>query len=107
MADERWKPIKGCPGYEISNHGRVRSPKTILKPWDDGRGYLRVKVGGVKFKVHKLVGEHFKRNPNKFELINHKDGDKHNNQASNLEWTTQSENVRHAWKHGLIKRKVV
>lgn len=50
--------------------------------------------------VHRLVGIHFLGTPKKGWQINHKDNNKLNNNVSNLEWVTQSENIRHSFDTG-------
>ena len=66
-------------------------------------GYLQVSVNGRRRDLHRIVAECFVPKPPGEGLeVNHKDGDKLNNRASNLEWTTHLENVRHAYRTGLI-----
>lgn len=114
---ERWKAIKGYENaYEVSSHGRVRSldrkrpvhnrygsvsnrtdkGKEII-PHDNGHGYLYVTLqkNGKKhnFYVHRLVADAFCENRDSKNCINHKDLNKKNNHADNLEWCTQRENV--------------
>lgn len=117
---EKWKDIKGYEGlYQVSDLGRVRSLDRedrlgrfklgkIKAPCDNGRGYLCVnlkKDSKQKNKsVHRLVAEAFLPNPDNLPEINHKDGNKANNQVSNLEWCTRSENAKHAFKTGLNKQ---
>lgn len=77
----------------------------ILKPIPMGN-YLGVQLSvngkSKKFYVHRLVAYHFIGKPeNDSMTVNHKDGDKQNNNASNLEWVTQKENNRHARNMGL------
>lgn len=110
---EIYKPIKGYEGlYEVSNLGNVKSFKRsepkVLKP-KMIKGYsivsLCIKGQRKQIAVHRLVAEAFiKRIPDKNE-INHIDGNKTNNSVDNLEWCTHTENVRHAFKTGLIQRK--
>lgn len=63
-------------------------------------GYKQVtlyKDGFAKlFMVHRLVAKAFVLNPNRKPHVNHKDGNKGNNAASNLEWCTRQENMRHS-----------
>ena len=89
---EIWKPIKGFDGYEVSNEGNVRSPWKTLSQYPNGRGYPRVSIGNKMRLVHRLVAEAFIENPNGYPIVNHKDEDKTNNKATNLEWCTHEYN---------------
>jgi len=106
MGRERWKQLERHPQYEISSMGRVRNILTgyTLKNYDDGKGYLRVKLGRSNCRVHILVAEAFIPNPENKLFVNHKKGKKHDCRASQLEWVTQSENMKHAWDSGLRSR---
>ena len=106
MGKVRWKQIKAHPNYEISSMGDVRNFRTgnLLTPYDDGKGYLRVKLDGENCRVHILVAIAFIPNPEGKTEVNHKRGKKHDCRASQLEWVTPSENIKHAWDYGLIKR---
>lgn len=54
-------------------------------------------------KVHHMVADAFlPAKPSPQHQVNHKDGDKHNNEATNIEWVTQSENAKHAVALGLV-----
>lgn len=115
MIEEIWKPIEGTDGgYEVSNLGRVRSMKMyrgatgrIMPHTKQHHGYHAVMfhINGKAQcrKVHRLVAEAFIPNPNKLTDVNHKDGNKDNNQVSNLEWVTPDENKRRAKAMGLLK----
>lgn len=99
---EIWKPIDNR--YSVSNYGRVRNNETrkILKPRKNSRGYFRVYLYLNEFKrdffVHKLVANAFLGKRPKGYVINHLDGDKQNNCVWNLEYCTQSENMKHFFK---------
>lgn len=111
---EIWKDVVGYEGlYQVSNLGRVCSlgsstnhkPPCIRKLRKDKGGYLIVQLHKNKevktLKVHRLVA--FSFIPNEYDKphVNHIDGDKTNNVASNLEWCTHKENFKHAVENGL------
>lgn len=98
-----WKKIDDVFGYSINECGYVRNDKNgkILKGIHTYNGYLRVCIGGKSRRIHRLVAEAFIPNPDDLSEVNHKDGDKDNNCADNLEWCTHKQNIEHAWKTGL------
>lgn len=109
---EEWRTIEGYDGqYEVSRNGKVRSNNYMgkgktreMKPWNNG-GYLRVTLTRNKKKsnrlLHRIVAEAFIPNPEGKPEVNHKDGNKLNNSADNLEWSTRKENLDHADTTGL------
>lgn len=104
---ETWKDIKGYEGYyQVSSDGLVRNVKTntILKGDTNNIGYRRVILSAPIKKrvfVHRLVADAFCDGREDNKVINHKDGNKQNNHADNLEWVTRSENDLHALRLGL------
>lgn len=114
------KDIAGFENYTITNTGEI-----YLKPYEliDSKGIKRhynghivkqavnssnykkvtLRKDGVSYNkyVHRLLAENFIPNPNNLPDVNHKDGNKWNNNLSNLEWVTEQENTKHAHANGL------
>ena len=89
--------------YEISQNGDIINKRTgrVLKGQKNGKGYLRVTIGKKFMFIHRLVAEKYVPNPNNFPQVNHKDGNKLNNSADNLEWVSNKQNRQHAVENGL------
>jgi hypothetical protein len=106
---EQWTVIKSeeisnKKGYEISTKGRIKTPTGIIKnTFDMSSGYYRYQVvkGCKNHKIHRLVAIAFISNPDNKLCVNHIDGNKINNNVENLEWSTQTENIQHAYDTGL------
>lgn len=119
LPSERWKWVNGFDNfYKISNQGRVisvdreinRSGKcgnkirrkgALHKTTKTNTGYLVASLNRKKLLVHRIVAEHFVKNHDNKPMVNHKDGNKLNNNYKNLEWCTQAENNHHASVNGL------
>lgn len=89
------------PGYKVDRNGNVYGKNgKPLKPSKNPRGYeivnLMVNGNRIGVAVHTLVAATFVPNPEEKPQVNHIDGDKSNNHADNLEWSTESENMLHA-----------
>lgn len=118
---ETWKPVIGFEKiYSVSNLGNIKSHdresiKTYrgvitgtvkvkgkdIKKMTNACGYYCVDVVKKNMLVHRLVALNFIPNPNNYKVINHKDGNKQNNNVNNLEWCTHKQNSIHASKHNL------
>lgn len=109
------KPMRNHPDYAATTEGDIYSRKSgewkKLKPQKDTDGYLQVRLCDIPGKrgrltfVHRLVAETFIPMPRNCTEVNHIDGDKLNNAASNLEWTTRQGNMLHAHDHGLANTR--
>ena len=124
---EIWKNVIGYESkYEISNYGRVKSKEIfvfynhsktgerlskihkerILKTsFCKGYNTISLSLNGVltKYRLCRLVAINFIENKSNKPCVNHIDGVKTNDKASNLEWVTYKENMQHAYKNNLVK----
>lgn len=114
---EIWKDLPGFKGhYRVSSFGRVKTvkkkrsqckhPEGILTPEITRLGYLRLNLHKNNIRARPLVHRCVMLAFNKLEdgkEVNHKDGDKSNNNLKNLECVTRSEQIKHAFKLGLLK----
>lgn len=110
-----WKPVVGYEGlYEVSQNGEIRklfNSKNqyeighILKPSINSNRYYIVGLykNQVRrnFSLHRIIAMAFLKNDTNKPCVNHIDGNKINNELSNLEWCTYSENNKHAFTQGL------
>ena len=110
---EQWRPIPGYEGwYDASSLGRIRrvlacrgaTAGRFLRQAAQGE-YLAVTLyrndQRRKFGVHVLVASAFHGPRPSGLIVNHKDTNKHNNRAENLEWVTYQRNAEHAAENGL------
>lgn len=110
---KEYKIIKGFNKYEISKCGEIRNVKTkkILSSTISSDYYSNSISDNDKkrhkFRIHRLVALVYLDNPNNYKIVNHKDGNKLNNNVDNLEWCNHSQNILHAIKNGLKKTKKV
>lgn len=115
-----WSPVPEYSGiYEINKEGIVKriaqsmlfkrgvqsfiinKPEKILTQSKTKKGYLTVYLVNKHVPVHRAVAITFISNPLNKPQVNHIDGDKENNDISNLEWATASENIKHSHRIGL------
>lgn len=117
----KWKVAPSAPTLIISDTGRVvrmASSRKVRSQWVTfpekelsqrgiGAGYLAVSIKECgrqrTLYVHRLVAEAFLGQLNDSNEVNHIDGNKQNNTVKNLEWTTHSANLQHAYRTRLHK----
>ena len=108
LIDETLSPYSG---FSISSKGNVRGPSGVIRKLTyDSRGYVSLvmtSAGCSKvMSLHVMVARLF--HPDSYKpglVVNHIDGIKCNNQSTNLQWVTQSENIKHAYDSGLITKQ--
>lgn len=106
---KEWREIPGLKGlYEASSEGEIRRKQTghVMATRESNSGYLMITAcvdGKARTAyVHRLVALAFAARCEGQTQVNHTDGNKQNNAASNLEWVTPRENMAHAKAKGLI-----
>lgn len=124
--EEIWKIYPKIPFIETSNFGRIRTKDhyvtikngvkrfikgKVLKQYLNRSGYMYVSFGmngkKVSLRVHRIVATCFVLNPNGYPQVNHKDNDRTNNSASNLEWCTSEYNNAYREKYGKARNHPV
>lgn len=109
MIAEKWLHVEDFPRYLVSQLGNVYDcvSDRLLVQTRNKKGYHKVTLvssyGSFTVSVHRLVAKtFFDVDTLTNEEVNHRDGDKSNNCLWNLEWTTRSGNMRHAYAMGLM-----
>jgi HNH endonuclease len=104
----QWKEISFEPGYSLSEYGTIRKDSTghEFAKWKTNNGYIQVEIRHRKYSNHRLVGMVY-LSDSYFEgaVIHHIDNNIENNHYSNLQWVTQSDNLRFAYAQGRKSNK--
>lgn len=99
--------LEEFPGYFITEDGKIFSNRKYnelheMTLKEDKDGYLEIGIykNNKRYfrRVHRLVAQTFIPNPENYSQVNHKDGNRSNNNVSNLEWCTCSQNLKHSFK---------
>lgn len=105
------KELSEFPNYAIDSQGMVwniKRSKSISR-FKDNTGYYQSELSrdGKKYKrrIHSLMAQTYLTKPFEKACVNHKDGNKLNNEISNLEYVSNSENTRHAYEKGLYRSR--
>lgn len=108
LPNEFWGTLQNFDNYLISNLGRIwsKNRNTVMKPFKQNAGYSCIDLvdnngKSSRFLVHRLVAMIWISNPLNKPYVNHLNGNKADNIATNLEWVSNSENIRHARTTGL------
>jgi len=112
MENEIWKDVKDYEDrYQLSNTGKVFNKETnkFLKTVLKSRGHREVSLSKNRkvkqISVHRLVASHFLDNPNNLQIVFHIDGNKTNNNVTNIKWTSSSDHKKHVMKTKIKKFK--
>jgi len=107
---EEWRQYRDT-NLEVSSLGKIRrvGATSVLKLYakNEMYFYLCTTLSGkrVTLLAHRMVAETFLKNQNNLPCVNHKDGNKQNNCVNNLEWVSYSENTKHSYDTGLLKKR--
>ena len=117
-----FKRIPGFSDYYASRSGGIYSVKSTngrqalgklkrKRLYNAKDGYCTVGLTPdddtiqIRCHVHVIIAKTWLLNPEKLKTVNHKDGNGRNNKVSNLEWSSHSNQIKHAHATGLIKKK--
>lgn len=108
VENEVWKSVKDIDSVEVSNSGKVRRNGKELSVSVNSAGYKKVTINSngkyINKYLHRLMAEVFIENECDWKTeVNHKDGNKLNNNLDNLEWVSKSENAIHSFEKGLSR----
>lgn len=109
---EQWRVIEEFPIYSVSDCGRVRNNITgyILQGGYDRDGYRQVTLSynGKQYnrRICRLTAIAFVPNPNNLPMVNHKDEDRENDYAYNLEWCTAQYNNTYGHRSNRTRKRV-
>lgn len=87
--------LSNLPDFEIYRNGQVVDRREKSKIYQDKKGYEMISYKGRNYFVHRLVAMSYLKKKDEFDLVNHIDGDRFNNDVNNLEWVNNTYNTLH------------
>lgn len=105
LSESLWKDIPNFENYQAHPEGEIRNKTTkrVFTTECKKHRYISLNINGTIIAKHRLIALAFHDNPANLKQVNHKDGNKRNNNASNLEWISPSDNVKDSVKRGRRK----
>jgi hypothetical protein len=105
---EIWKNLYiNNQNIKVSNMGRIRTKSGNITFGSKTRtGYKKITIDGKGYQIHRLVMMTFTNNKDYSLFVNHKDFNRENNKLENLEWVSNSENIKHYYENNTVNRNI-
>ena len=116
-ADISYRPLRQSDDYLVLSDGRLYSRKSrkFLTKKIDSSGYVKYSIttiwndrigkNGIVVNAHRIIAEAFIPNPENYPYVHHIDGNKLNNDVSNLQWVSAKQNTAEFLKSGIRRKR--